>query len=158
MSTTTTNSKTPSEIVAESAFLQELARQVRAYDTFGVYSKWTDELVLSSFVVSKEKKSKISLEGEVDPATQLRILCFYRSIAALIEKETGQLCQVVIDLNHEGFGWALVWSGYLMLTARAIRDAHRFGYVSLSKLAAQVERLVKSGIKTVQRFPEVAKA
>ncbi|MDJ0713111.1 MAG: NifX-associated nitrogen fixation protein [Prochloraceae cyanobacterium] len=158
MTTTTTNSKNPSDIVAESTFLQELARQVRAYDTFGVYSKWTDELVLAAFVVSKERKSKISLEGEVDPATQLRILCFYRTIAMLVEKETGQLCQVVIDLNHEGFGWALVWSGRLMVTARSLRDAHRFGYVSLAKLAAQGERLVKSGIEAVRRFPEAADA
>ncbi len=158
MSTTTTNSKNPSDIVAESTFLQELARQVRAYDTFGVYSKWTDELVLAPFVVSKERKGKISLEGEVDPATQLRILSFYRTIAMLVEKETGQLCQVVIDLNHEGFGWALVWSGRLMVTARSLRDAHRFGYVSLEKLAAQGERLVKSGIEAVRRFPEAARA
>ncbi len=156
--TTTTTIETNSNLVAESVFLQELLRQVRAQDHYGVYRSWKDELVLANYVVSKEKKRQISVEGDVDPATQLRILCFYRAIAACIEKETGKLCQVVIDLSHEGFGWALVWTGRLMVVSRTLRDAQRFGYNSFEKLAAQGEKLVDSGVKTIERFPETANA
>jgi probable nitrogen fixation protein len=158
MTTTTINSETTTSIVEESTFLQELVLQVRAQDHYGVYRSWKDELVLANYVVSKEKKSKISVEGDVDPATQLRILCFYRAIAACIEKETGKLCQVVIDLSHEGFGWSIIWTGRLMVLSRTLRDAQRFGYPSLAKLAAQGERLVNSGIKTIEQFPETANA
>lgn len=158
MTTTTTTTETNASVVEESAFLQALVQQVRAQDHYGVYRSWKDELVLANFVVSKEKKSQISVEGDVDPATQLRILCFYRAIAACIEKETGKLCQVVIDLSHEGFGWAIVWTGRLMVLSRTLRDAQRFGYPSLKKLAAQGERLVESGIKTVEKFPDAADA
>ena len=158
MTTTTIKPETASSIVEESTFLKELVLQVRAQDHYGVYRSWKDELVLANFVVSKEKKSKISVEGDVDPATQLRILCFYRAIATCIEKQTGQLCQVVIDLSHEGFGWAIIWTGRLMVLSRTLRDAQRFGYPSLKKLAAQGERLVDSGIKTIEKFPDVAKA
>jgi probable nitrogen fixation protein len=157
MATTTTTETNPN-IVAENAFLQELVRQVRAQDHYGVYRSWKDELVLANYVVSKEKKREISVEGDVDPATQLRILCFYRAIAACIEKETGKLCQVVIDLSHEGFGWSLVWTGRLMVVSRTLRDAQRFGYDSLEKLAAQGEKLINSGVQTIQRFPEAANA
>ena len=156
--TTTTTIETNSNLVAESVFLQELLRQVRAQDHYGVYRSWKDELVLANYVVSKEKKRQISVEGDVDPATQLRILCFYRAIAACIEKETGKLCQVVIDLSHEGFGWALVWTGRLMVVSRTLRDAQRFGYDSFEKLAAQGDKLVDSGVKTIERFPETANA
>ncbi len=156
--TTTTTIETNSNLVAESVFLQELLRQVRAQDHYGVYRSWKDELVLANYVVSKEKKRQISVEGDVDPATQLRILCFYRAIAACIEKETGKLCQVVIDLSHEGFGWALVWTGRLMVVSRTLRDAQRFGYDSFEKLAAQGKKLVDSGVKTIERFPETANA
>lgn len=155
--TTTTTPETTS-IVAESTFLKELVLQVRAQDHYGVYRSWKDELVLSNYVLNKEQKSKISVEGDVDPATQLRVLCFYRAIAACIEKETGKLCQVVVDLSHEGFGWAIVWTGRLMVLSRTLRDAQRFGYPSLQKLAAQGERLVESGIKTVEQFPDAANA
>lgn len=161
MTTTITQPETTentTSIVEESAFLKELVLQVRAQDHYGVYRTWKDELVLANYVVTKEKKSKISVEGDVDPATQLRILCFYRAIASRIEKETGKLCQVVIDLSHEGFGWAIVWTGRLMVLSRTLRDAQRFGYPSLKKLAAQGERLVDSGIKIIKEFPEVADA
>ncbi|HAC64976.1 MAG TPA: NifX-associated nitrogen fixation protein [Cyanothece sp. UBA12306] len=155
--TATTETSAKAQLVAENAFLQEVVRQIRAYDSYGFYRSWTDELVLSPFVVPKKKKREISLEGDIDPATKLRILCFYRAIASLIENETGQLCQVIVDLNHEGFGWALVWSGRLMSVSRTIRDAHRFGFESLEKLAEQGEKLTKAGIELVERFPEVAR-
>ena len=154
--TTTTTPEVTTSIVEESPFLKELVLQVRAQDHYGVYRNWKDELVLSNFVVSKEKKSKISVDGDVDAATQLRILCFYRAIAVCIEKETGKLCQVVTDLSHEGFGWALVWTGRLVVLSRTLRDAQRFGYPSLKKLAAQGERLVESGLKNVEKYPDAA--
>ena len=156
MNTTTTTPETTTSIVEQSTFLKELVLQVRAQDHYGVYRTWKDELVLANYVVSKEKKSKISVEGDVDSATQLRIICFYRAIAASIEKQTGKLCQVVIDLSHEGFGWAIVWTGRLMVLSRTLRDAQRFGYPNLKKLAAQGERLVNSGIKNIEQYPDAA--
>ncbi len=156
--TTTTTEVTTTSIVAENPFLQALVQQIRAQDHYGVYRSWSDELVLSPFIISKEKKREISVQGDVDPATQLRILCFYRAVAARIEKETGKLCQVVIDLSHEGFGWALVWTGRLIAVNRTLRDAQRFGYDSLDKLAVQGEKLVKSGLENIQRYPDAAKA
>ncbi|XTZ12514.1 MAG: NifX-associated nitrogen fixation protein [cyanobacterium endosymbiont of Rhopalodia inflata] len=155
--TTKTNSEQSTLLVSDSPFLQEVARQIRAYDHYGVYKSWTNELVLGPYVISKKQKREISLEGDIDPATKLRILCFYRAIASLIEKETAQLCQVLVDLNNEGFGWALVWSGRLMTVCRTLRDAHRFGFDSLERLAVQGEQITQSGIEVVQRFPEVAR-
>ena len=147
-----------SELIAENPFLQELVQQVRAQDQYGVYRSWKDELVIAKFVVSKEKKKQIPLDADVDLATQLRILYFHRAIAARVEKQTGNLCQVAIDLSHEGFGWAIVWTGRLIVVSRTLRDAHHFGYPSFKKLAAQGERFVDSGIKAIEQFPEAANA
>ena len=157
MTTPVISAENKSAFVAGNAFLQELVRQIRAQDHYGVYRNWSDELLLNSFVVSKEKKRQISVEGDVDSATQLRVLCFYRAVAACVEKETNQLCQVVIDLSHEGFGWALIWCGRLMVVARTLRDAQRFGFDSLEKLAAEGEKIIKSGTEMIAKFPEVAR-
>jgi probable nitrogen fixation protein len=129
---------------------------MRAQDHYGTFRNWEDRLVLAPFVVSKQKKKEISVDGDVDPVTQLRVLSFFRAIAALIEKETGKLCQVVIDLSHEGFGWSLIWTGKLMVVNRTLRDAQRFGFDSFEKLAAEGEKLAKSGVEIIKRFPEVA--
>lgn len=144
--------------VAGNLFLQELVQQIRANDHYGVYRNWSDELVLAPFVVSKKKKREISVDGDVNPTTQLRVLCYYRAVAARVEKETGKLCQVVVDLSHEGFGWALVWTGKLMVTSQTLRDAQRFGFDSLEKMAERGEKLVTTGIESISRFADAAEA
>lgn len=157
MSTTNSVNGTAPNQVINSPFLQAIVQQIRGQDSYGVYRNWSDELILKPFVVSKQKKREISVEGEVDPVTIGRIMAFYRAVAACIEKETGLLSQVVVDLSHEGFGWALVFSGRLLLAVQTLRDAHRFGFESLEKVAEEGEKLVQKGVELAQRFPEVGR-
>ncbi|PSB05469.1 hypothetical protein C7B76_31390, partial [filamentous cyanobacterium CCP2] len=60
-------------------------------------------------------------------------------------------------LSHEGFGWALIFSGRLLLVSRTLRDAQRFGFDSLEKLAIEGEKLTESGIALAHCFSEVRK-
>jgi probable nitrogen fixation protein len=140
-----------------SPFLKAITQQIRANDPYGTYRNWSDELLVKPYVVSKAQKREISVEGEVDPITKGRILAFYRAIAHRIEEETGLLCQVVLDLSHEGFGWVLVFSGRLLLVSKTLRDAQRFGFESLEKLEAEGDKTIQSGISLAQRFPEVGR-
>ncbi|HYW20352.1 MAG TPA: NifX-associated nitrogen fixation protein [Nodularia sp. (in: cyanobacteria)] len=155
MSTNKSVNETTNEVILNSPFLKTLVQQIRGQDSYGVYRNWSDELILKPFIVTKQKKREISLEGEVDAMTQARIMAFFRAIAAAIEQETGLISQVVIDLSHEGFGWALVFSSRLLLAVKTLRDAHRFGFDSLEKLAEEGENYVKKGIYLAKRFPEV---
>jgi probable nitrogen fixation protein len=140
-----------------SPILQEIVRQIRAADPYGTYRSWSDELLLKPFVVTKAQKRLISVEGEVDPIVRGRILTYYRAIAALIEQETGLLAQVVLDLNGEGFGWVLIFSGRLLLVVNTLRDAHRFGFDSLEHLSAKATALIDKGIQLAQTYPEVGR-
>ncbi|MBG0742172.1 NifX-associated nitrogen fixation protein [Cylindrospermopsis raciborskii LB2897] len=138
-----------------SPFLKTLVQQIRASDSYGFYRNWSDELILKPFVVTKQNKKQISVEGEIDPATISRINAFFRAVAASIEQETGMISNVVIQLGHEGFGWALVFSGRLLLAIKTLRDAHRFGFESLEKLNEEGQNFVQKGIDLAQRFPQV---
>lgn len=146
---------TPTLTVAEAPFLQAMVQQIRANDAFGTYRQWADELLLKPYVIAKKQRRAIPVDEEVDPMTVSRILGFYRAIAACIETETGQLSQVVVNLNHEGFGWALIFSGRLILVSKTLRDAHRFGFDSLEKLNAEGEKLVAKGIELARQYPQV---
>ncbi|MEO1132961.1 MAG: NifX-associated nitrogen fixation protein [Cyanobacteria bacterium J06639_1] len=146
---------TPALVIDSSPFLKAIVQQIRANDPYGTYRNWADELLLKPYVLSKKERREIPVDGDVDPVTLGRILAFYRAIAARIEEETGKLSQVVIDLSHEGFGWALIFSGRLILTSKTLRDAQRFGFNSLEKLAADGEKLVQKGIALAQQYPEV---
>ena len=143
-------------IVDNSPFLKAIVQQIRANDPYGTYRNWADELLLKPYVLSKAQKREISVEGDVDLITQSRVMAFYRAVAYRIEEESGLLSQVVIDLSHEGFGWALVFSGRLLLVSKTLRDAQRFGFASLEKLNDEGEKLVTRGIELAKRFPEVA--
>ena len=142
-------------VIDSSPFLKAIIQQIRANDPYGTYRNWADEILLKPYIISKKKRREIPVEGEVDPITLGRILAFYRAIAARIEQETGQLSQVVVDLSHEGFGWALIFSGRLILVSQTLRDAQRFGFDTLEKLNAAGEKQVQKGIDLAQRFPEV---
>ncbi|WP_204150505.1 NifX-associated nitrogen fixation protein [Leptolyngbya sp. CCY15150] len=142
-------------LIDASPFLKAIVQQIRANDAYGTLRNWSDELLLKPYVISKAQKREISVEGEVNAITQGRIMAFHRAIAYRIEEETGQLSQVVIDLSHEGFGWALIFSGRLILVSKTLRDAQRFGFDSLEKLSTEGEKLVDKGIALARQYPEV---
>jgi len=152
-----TATETTSFSVADAPFLQAIVQQIRANDPYGTYRNWSDELLLKPYAIPKKQRREIPVEGEVDPITMGRILAFYRAVAARIETETGQLAQVVVDLSHEGFGWALIFSGRLILVSKTLRDAQRFGFDTLEKLNAEGEKLVKKGVELGNSYPEVCK-
>ena len=158
MSPVETSTATGATLTVDScSFLKALVQQIRAHDAYGTYRSWADELLLKPYVLSKRQRREISVDGEVDPATLSRILAFYRAIAARIEEETGQLSQVVVDLSHEGFGWALIFSGRLILVSKTLRDAQRFSFDSLEKLNVEGEKLVQKGIELARKYSEVCK-
>nr|AFM92564.1 hypothetical protein [Acaryochloris sp. HICR111A] len=150
-----TSDRSEALIVDSFPVLKAIIQQIRANDPYGTYRNWADETLLKPYVISKKKRREISVEGDVDPMTLARILAFYRAIAIRIETETGQLSQVVVDLSHEGFGWALVFSGRLILVSKTLRDAQRFGFDSLEKLNAEGEKLVQKGIDLARQYPKV---
>lgn len=143
--------------VSRDPFLKTIVQQIRVNDAYGTFRNWSDELLLKPYIVSKAQKRAISVDGEVDPITKGRILAFYRAIAYRIEQETGLLSQVVLDMSHEGFGWVLVFSGRLLLVARTLRDAQRFGFDSFEKMSTEGNKLIESAIELAIRFPEVGK-
>ncbi|NJK33847.1 MAG: NifX-associated nitrogen fixation protein [Oscillatoriales cyanobacterium SM2_2_1] len=144
--------------VTTSGFLQVLATQIRAQDPYGVYRTWSDQRLLQPFILTKDEKRKIPVDTPVDPVTRGRITYFHSAIARQIEQKTGQLMQVVVNLNEEGFGWALIFSGKLLVVTRTLRDAQRFGFTSLELLQEDGEKAVRSGIALAEQFPEVTQA
>jgi probable nitrogen fixation protein len=78
--------------------------------------------------------------GDPDEIVMSRVRAFYNAIAALIEKECGLMAVPMINLTHEGFGRALITVGKLVVMDRTLRDVHRFGFPSLSKMKDEATR------------------
>ena len=137
-------------------FAKEMVRQMRAVDTYGTYDDWPVAKILDPFVLTKQKKREIPLVGDPDEITMARVKAFYNAISALIEKECGLMAVPVINLTHEGFGRALITVGKLVVMDRTLRDVHRFGFPSVSKMKDEADKLLSVALEIVGQYPKVA--
>ena len=137
-------------------FVKEMARQMRALDTYGTYSGWTVEKILDPYVLTKERKANIPMIGDPDDETISRVKAYYNAIAVLIEKECKLLAVPLVHLTHEGFGRAIITVGKLVAVEKTLRDVHRFGFPSLSKMKDDADKLLGIALERIGQYPNVA--
>jgi probable nitrogen fixation protein len=137
-------------------FIMEMTKQMRAIDSYGTYDGWPVERILAPYVVTKEQRREIPVIGDPDEILLARIKAFYNAIASLIEKECGQMAVPMINITHEGFGRAVITVGKLVVMDKTLRDVHRYGYESLSKMKDDADKLLSVALGLVGKHPEVA--
>jgi probable nitrogen fixation protein len=137
-------------------FIKEMVRQARALDSYGQYDGQPAEVLLAPLVLTKERKATIPLIGDPDEITVAYIKAFYNAIAVLVEKECGLMAVSLVHLSHEGFGRALVTVGKLVVVDRTLREVHRFGFESLSKMKNEADKYLSVALELVGKYPEVA--
>ncbi|WP_153117573.1 NifX-associated nitrogen fixation protein [Rhodocyclus tenuis] len=142
--------------IFETDFIKEMTRQMRALDSYGINDNKSAAALLAAYVLTKEDRSKLPIVGDPDEETLARVKAFYNAIAVLIEKECRLMAVPLVHLSHEGFGRALVTVGKLVVVDRTLRDVHRFGFDSLSKMKTEADKLLSVAIEIIGTYPEVA--
>jgi len=142
--------------VLQSSFAAELVRQMRAIDSYGTYDTWPANKILDPFVLTKERLRELPLVGDPDEIVVARIQAFYNAIAAMIEQECGLRASPILSLSHEGFGRAIMIVGKLVVMDRALRDVHRFGFPSASKMKDEADKLLSVALEIIGDHPQVA--
>lgn len=139
-------------------FLQTLVRLLRAQDSYGAWEKKSDVELLQEYVVTREQRRSMPILGDPDPDILWRVEQYYAAIGLCIEQETGLVASPMMSMHHEGFGRVILTAGRLVALAKMHRDLHRFGFDSLSVLAAEGAKQVAAGAEMIRKFPEVANA
>jgi probable nitrogen fixation protein len=62
----------------------------------------------------------------------------------------------MMNITHEGFGRALITVGKLVVMDRTVRDVHRYGYESLSKMKDEADKLLSVALEIIGKYPDVA--
>lgn len=154
---TTATATTPtSDPILETDFIQEMVRQMRALDTYGRLDGKPAAELLAPLVRTRERKAQIPVVGDPDALTLARIRAFYNGIAVLVEKECGLMAVPLVHLSSEGFGRVLITVGKLVVLDRPLRDAHRFGFESLSAMKNEADKYLAVALEIVGKFPDVA--
>ena len=137
-------------------FMKEMVKQMRAVDSYGTYDGWPVERILAPYVVTKEQRRSIPVIGDPDDILLSRIKAFYNAISSLIEKECGLMAVPMVNLTHEGFGRVVITVGKLVVLDKTLRDVHRYGYESFSKMKDEGDKLLSVALELVGKYPEVA--
>jgi probable nitrogen fixation protein len=145
-----------SDPIYDTDFIKEMLRQLRALDSYGTWDGQPGDAILAPLVLTKERKAEIPLIGDPDEETLARVKAFYNAIAVLIEKECGMMAVPLVHLTHEGFGRVLISVGKLIVLDRTLRDAHRFGFESLSKAKTEADKYLSVALEIIGKYPEVA--
>lgn len=142
--------------IYETDFIKEMIRQMRALDSYGTYDGQPGEKLLEPLILTKERKAQIPIVGDPDEETISCVKAYYNAIAVLIEKECGMMAVPLVHLSHEGFGRALISVGKLIVSDRTLRDVHRFGFDSRSKMKTEADKLLSVALEIVGKHAEVA--
>jgi probable nitrogen fixation protein len=140
----------------EDGFVRELVKQIRAQDTHGSWEGKSDAKLLEPYILDAEARKALPLMGDPDPETLWRLDLYHNAICLAIERATRCMVTPMMKMSHEGFGRAVLTTGRLIVVNRYLRDVHRFGYPSLTKLAEAGNRLVAEGVGLIEKYPEVA--
>ena len=138
-------------------FLCDLVEQVRASDTYGRFDRFDADHLLRPFLVAPVVSDDLPVACVVDAVTEERLRAFFRAVAAGVERSTGLVTSYVLDLSHEGFAWAVVLVGRLVVLAEGLRDVHYFGFPSTGRLAEHGADLVVRAAATAAEHPGVAR-
>jgi len=142
---------------ADAPFVKELIKIWRAQDSHGTWEGKADLDLLEPYIVDKEKRRALPIVGDPDPDTIWRLELFFNAVCLSIEKATGVMISPMMKMSHEGFGRMVLIGGRLIVVNKQLRDVHRFGFDSFSKLAEEGDKHVKAGIEMIEKYTDVAK-
>ena len=137
-------------------FVQQLVKQLRAQDIHGTWEGKTDFDLLKPYIHTAEERRALPILGDPDPETLWHLEIFYNAIAVAIERETGQMVSPMMKMSHEGFGRMVLIAGRLVVVNKQLRDVHRFGFPSLTKLAAAGSKFLEEAVTMIRTYPAVA--
>lgn len=150
------NAPVEQDPIYTTAFAKEISRQTRALDSYGQWDGKPIEAILAPFILTKEQKRAIPIIGDPDDILLSRVKAFYNAIAVLIETECGKMAVPFIQITHEGFGRALIIVGKLVVMDKTLRDMHRFGFESVSKMKDEADKYLSVALEIIGKYPEVA--
>jgi len=140
-------------LVEANEFTGELIRQLRATDQFGNWAKMSDEeLLIKKFVKTKEDLKSIPIIADIDEMLIGEIKMIFKAVALQFERKTGVMCNVVMEMSHEGFGRCIVIADRIVLVDKYFKDAHRFGFRTLEKLYEEGQKYLDKSHDIYEKF------
>jgi len=147
------------ETATDNPFLKQLINQIRAQDQFGTWSKFSDEELLTrKYVKTKEQLKDIPVIADIDEMIIGDIKMIYQALALGFETKTGVMCNVIMEMSHEGFGRVAVIADKIVIVNKYFKDAHRFSYRTIEKLVEDGDKMLNAAMAIYEQYKPCADA
>lgn len=142
----------------QSKFLKTLGQVISLNDFKGDYRAQTlEEKITSVFILSPSEKEKMGECGLLPQKVKNQITMFFQAVAFVIEQQCGNMISSMVELNDEGFGRAIIYSGRLVALSKSIRGSQQFVFQNIEKIINEGEAYVNEALALIQQYEEIAK-
>ncbi|MDQ0194635.1 DUF269 domain-containing protein [Paenibacillus wynnii] len=135
------------------AFTRRLCNLLDTEDFFGRHAELSkQEKIERLFLASTEDKSQSDFNCAVSPKVRLQVPLLFQAVAGVMEEKSGAIIQSAAEINGEGFGRALLYSGRIILVIKSLRAGFPFPFTSQEKAIRYGVSCVEEGLAFLEKY------
>lgn len=139
--------------VNEKLFIDALIGQVRALDQFGTWTNKGDtELLIEKYVKTKEQLREIPIIADIDEMQIKDIRLIFQAVAIAFERKNNIMCNVILEMSHEGFGRGAVMADKIVIWDKYLKDAHRYSFRTYEDLVKEGGKILANAFEIYEKY------
>jgi len=107
---------------------------------------------MKKYVKTKEELTAVPVIADIDEMMINDIKMIYKAIALSFERKTGIVCNVIMEMSHEGFGRCAILSDRICIIDKYFKDAHRFSFRTLEALFEEGDKNLERALKVYEQY------
>ncbi|MEF2965422.1 DUF269 domain-containing protein [Paenibacillus sp. M1] len=140
-------------------FARSLDRSLQLNDPWGKHTGLPmDQRAEKLFLCTPEQKRELMADCHVSPIMRTQVSVFFQAVANTLEQVSGDIMQSMVEVNDEGFGRALVYSGRTVLVADSFRGGFPFPFAKYDKALVYGVSCIREGLQNRERFMELQRS
>lgn len=148
------NAQEPDKDMAD-ALVRRLGSLLDAEDFFGRYAALSpQEKLVRQFLASPEDKNQSEFNCAVSPKVRKQVPLLFQAIAGVMEEKSGTMVQSTAEINAEGFGRALLYTGRVILVLKSLRAGFPFPFTSEDKTIRYGVACIEEGLAFLEKYKE----
>ncbi|MDQ0086686.1 putative nitrogen fixation protein [Paenibacillus anaericanus] len=137
-------------------FSLSLNRCLHLCDPWGKYDDLpVEERIAKLFLCSPEQKRELASACIVSPVVKKQVSFFFQTVATVLEQLSGEIIQSMVEINEEGFGRAIVYSGRTVLVSDSFRGGSSFPFAEYLKVQVYGVSCIREGLQNRERYREL---
>ncbi|OMF21594.1 DUF269 domain-containing protein [Paenibacillus sp. FSL H8-0259] len=135
------------------ALVRRLCHLLDAGDFFGRNAMLPPlEKIGKLFLATAEDQNQSEFNCAVSPKVRQQVPLLFQAMAGVMEERTGLMIQSTAEINGEGFGRGLLYSGRVILVLKSLRAGAPFPFTSAEKTIRYGVECIEEGLAFLEKY------